>query len=290
LEINALLREGVRRMGSREYLNPTLDSVLLLSYLLNVDKIYIYTHGREEVSSEIVDKFFSFVEKRREGYPMNYILKEKEFMGLKFYIEEGVLIPRPDTEILVEYILNMIEEKFGSSPLNIVDIGAGSGCISLSLAWYIKNAFVYSIDIDDKALKVTGENIKRLGLSSKVKLLKSDLFEGIKSLQLEGKIDIIVSNPPYIPPKVIETLQPEVKDYEPRGALDGGEDGLCYYRRIIPDSKVYLKNNGIVAFEIGFDQGEDVRNIFLREGFSKVDILKDLQGLDRVIVGTFEGD
>jgi len=277
-------------MGSREYLNPTLDSVLLLSYLLNVDKIYIYTHGREEVSSEIVDKFFSFVEKRREGYPMNYILKEKEFMGLKFYIEEGVLIPRPDTEILVEYILNMIEEKFGSSPLNIVDIGAGSGCISLSLAWYIKNAFVYSIDIDDKALKVTGENIKRLGLSSKVKLLKSDLFEGIKSLQLEGKIDIIVSNPPYIPPKVIETLQPEVKDYEPRGALDGGEDGLCYYRRIIPDSKVYLKNNGIVAFEIGFDQGEDVRNIFLREGFSKVDILKDLQGLDRVIVGTFEGD
>lgn len=290
MEINALLREGVRRMGSREYLNPTLDSVLLLSYLLNVDKIYIYTHGREEVSSEIVDKFFSFVEKRREGYPMNYILKEKEFMGLKFYIEEGVLIPRPDTEILVEYILNMIEEKFGSSPLNIVDIGAGSGCISLSLAWYIKNAFVYSIDIDDKALKVTGENIKRLGLSSKVKLLKSDLFEGIKSLQLEGKIDIIVSNPPYIPPKVIETLQPEVKDYEPRGALDGGEDGLCYYRRIIPDSKVYLKNNGIVAFEIGFDQGEDVRNIFLREGFSKVDILKDLQGLDRVIVGTFEGD
>ena len=290
MEINALLREGVRRMGSREYLNPTLDSVLLLSYLLNVDKIYIYTHGREEVSSEIVDKFFSFVEKRREGYPMNYILKEKEFMGLKFYIEEGVLIPRPDTEILVEYILNMIEEKFGSSPLNIVDIGAGSGCISLSLAWYIKNAFVYSIDIDDKALKVTGENIKRLGLSSKVKLLKSDLFEGIKSLQLEGKIDIIVSNPPYIPPKVIETLQPEVKDYEPRRALDGGEDGLDYYRRIIPDSKVYLKNNGIVAFEIGFDQGEDVRNIFLREGFSKVDILKDLQGLDRVIVGTFEGD
>ena len=290
MEINALLREGVRRMGSREYLNPTLDSVLLLSYLLNVDKIYIYTHGREEVSSEIVDKFFSFVEKRREGYPMNYILKEKEFMGLKFYIEEGVLIPRPDTEILVEYILNMIEEKFGSSPLNIVDIGAGSGCISLSLAWYIKNAFVYSIDIDDKALKVTGENIKRLGLSSKVKLLKSDLFEGIKSLQLEGKIDIIVSNPPYIPPKVIETLQPEVKDYEPRRALDGGEDGLDYYRRIIPDSKVYLKDNGIVAFEIGFDQGEDVRNIFLREGFSKVDILKDLQGLDRVIVGTFEGD
>ena len=290
MEINALLREGVRRMGSREYLNPTLDSVLLLSYLLNVDKIYIYTHGGEEVSSEIVDKFFSLVEKRREGYPMNYILKEKEFMGLKFYIEEGVLIPRPDTEILVEYILNMIEEKFGSSPLNIVDIGAGSGCISLSLAWYIKNAFVYSIDIDDKALKVTGENIKRLGLSSKVKLLKSDLFEGIKSLQLEGKIDIIVSNPPYIPPKVIETLQPEVKDYEPRRALDGGEDGLDYYRRIIPDSKVYLKDNGIVAFEIGFDQGEDVRNIFLREGFSKVDILKDLQGLDRVIVGTFEGD
>lgn len=290
MEINAVLREGVRRMGSREYLNPTLDSVLLLSYLLNVDKIYIYTHGGEEVSSEIVDKFFSLVEKRREGYPMNYILKEKEFMGLKFYIEEGVLIPRPDTEILVEYILNMIGERFGSSPLNIVDIGAGSGCISLSLAWYIKNAFVYSIDIDDKALKVTGENIERLGLSSKVKLLKGDIFEGIKSLQLEGKIDIIVSNPPYIPPKVIETLQPEVKDYEPRRALDGGEDGLDYYRRIIPDSKVYLKDNGIVAFEIGFDQGDDVRNIFLREGFSKVDILKDLQGLDRVIVSTFEGD
>lgn len=290
MEINALLREGVRRMGNREYLNPTLDSVLLLSYLLNVDKIYIYTHGGEEVSSEIVDKFFSLVEKRREGYPVNYILKEKEFMGLKFYVEEGVLIPRPDTEILVEYILNAIEEKFGDAPLNIVDIGAGSGCISLSLAWYIKNAFVYSIDIDDKALQVTGKNIERLGLSSRVKLLKGDLFEGIKSLQLEGKIDIIVSNPPYIPPKVIETLQPEVKDYEPRRALDGGEDGLDYYRRITPDSKVYLKNNGIVAFEIGFDQGEDVKNIFLREGFNKVDILKDLQGLDRVVVGIFEGD
>ena len=276
---------GVDKLGVREYLNPTLDALLILEFLLNVDRSYLYTHGDRVVSDEIVDKYVYFIEKRKIGYPLNYLLKEKDFYDLSFYIDEGVLVPRPDTEILVDWIINTAIEKYPNRPINIVDLGTGSGCIGITLAYHLKNAVIYAVDLDNKALEVTEKNILRYKLNNRVVLCNGDMFDGIKSLQLEGKVDIIVSNPPYIPSQVIEGLQVEVRKYEPRKALDGGSDGLDFYRRIIPESKTYLNKSGILAFEIGYSQGEIVKKLFIEEGFCNVEIIKDLQGLDRVVVG-----
>ena len=285
MEINELLKLGVKELGKREYLDPISESIIILSYLQNVDKSYIYTHGNEEVNKEIVDKFLDFIEKRKEGWPLSYILKEKEFYGLNFYIEEGVLVPRPDTEILVEWIINKVNEEFKNEYLDIVELGTGSGCIALTLAYYLENIKVFAVDIDDKALKVAKINRDKFKLNNKVKFYKGDLFNGIKTLQLEGKVDIIVSNPPYIPTEDISKLQIEVREHEPKNALDGGESGFSYYEKIVPDSKEYLKREGILAVEIGYNQGIYVKRLFNENGFKDIYIIKDFQGLDRVVVG-----
>jgi len=284
VEINRLLKIGVDKIKDRPYSNPVLEAVLVLGELLNVDKTYIYTHGEEKVPQPLVDRFLELMDKRKEGYPIQYLINKREFMGLDFYVEEGVLIPRQDTEILVEYVLDYIDEKYGDSPINILDLGIGSGAISLSLAYYRKNATVYGVDIHDTPLKVANINKERFRLDN-VKLYKGDLFEGIEGLGLEGKFHIIASNPPYIARKDIDSLQREVKDYEPIEALYGGEDGLDYYRRIIPDSKKYLREEGLLVLEIGFDQGKDVVHMMEEEGFKEVKVIKDLQGLDRVVSG-----
>ncbi len=283
MEINTLLKKGVEILGNREYSEPVLEVVFLLSNLLGVDETHIYTYGEKEVPKAIEEEFLEKIALRKKGYPLQYILKEVEFMGLKFYVNEGVLIPRQDTEILVEYILNIMDEK---KEYTIIELGTGSGCISLSLANYFKGKVsIYGVDINDEALKIAKKNLEDLKLENKVKLLKGDLFQGIESLQLEKKVDIIISNPPYIPNKTIEGLQDEVKKYEPIEALDGGEDGLNFYRRIIPESRKYLKKSGLVALEIGYDQGEKVSSLFKYEGYENIRIIKDLQGLDRVVVG-----
>ncbi len=287
MEINSLLKRGVEIIGDRKYSNPQLEATLVLCKLLDVDKVYIYTHGKDRVSQQIVDKFLKLMEKRATGYPIQYILKEKEFMGLEFYIEEGVLIPRPDTEILVEYVLDYIDERYQDQPINFLDLGIGSGAIALSVAYYRRNVKVYGVDIEDMPLKVGHINKERFKLDN-VNLYKGDLFGGIEGLDLEEKLHIIASNPPYIPKGEIENLQGEVKDYEPIDALAGGEDGLDFYREIIPKSKKYLQPEGLLIFEIGFDQGSRVKDIFIEEGFQGIQILKDLQGLDRVILGTME--
>ncbi len=285
MEINTLLKKGVEILGNRQYSEPILEVVLLLSNLLEVDETYIYTYGNEEVSKVIEKEFLEKIALRKKGYPLQYILEEVEFMGLKFYVNDGVLIPRQDTEILVEYILDILEENI-EKEYTIVELGTGSGCISLSLANYHRGkSLIYSVDINDKALEIAKKNLNRMDLGTKVKLLKGDLFQGIKPLQLEGKVDIILSNPPYIPSKTIESLQDEVKKYEPMEALDGGEDGLDFYRRIIPESKKYLNKSGILVFEIGYDQGEKVSSLFKDEGYENIKIIKDLQGLNRVVVG-----
>lgn len=284
MEINKLLEKGVDLIKDREFGNPVLEAILILSNLLNVDKTYIYTHGKDEVSQEVGDKYLKLMDKRASGYPVQYILKEREFMGLDFYIEEGVLVPRPDTEILVEYIIEYIKEEYGKKRINILDLGIGSGAISLSLAYYCRNAEVYGLDIGDIPLKVANINKERFNLNN-VNFYKGDLFKAIEGLNLEGQFHIIASNPPYIPREEIVKLQDEVKDFEPRLALDGGEDGLDFYRRITPKSKTYLIKGGLLIYEIGYDQGEAVRDILTKEGFQRVSILKDLQGLDRVIFG-----
>lgn len=284
--INELLTLGLDILKKEEFNNPSLEVRLVLSKLLNVDKSYIYSYGERQISKDIENEFIKIITKRAEGYPIQYILGEKEFMGLDFYLEEGVLIPRPDTEILVEYIIEFINKNYGKEKINILDLGIGSGAISLSIAKYCPHTFVYGVDIGDIPIKVANINKDRFDLSN-VEFLQGDLFEPIYKLNLENNLHIIVSNPPYIPKEEIEKLQREVRFFEPKLALDGGIDGLHYYRKITRDAKNFLIDNGLLIYEIGYNQGRDVSNILDNEGYENINILKDLQGLDRVVMGSW---
>lgn len=284
MEIKELLKLGADKIKGRQYGNPILEATLLLGKLLKVDKVYIYTHGDEEVPNFIVDKYFEMIDKRKEGYPIQYIINEREFMGLDFYVEEGVLIPRPDTEILVEYVLDYIDKTHGEEEIDVLDIGIGSGAIGISIAYYRKNANVYGVDISQRALDISNINKERFNLKN-ISIFKSNLFENIDR---NRKFHIIASNPPYISKKDISTLQEEVRNFEPIIALDGGEDGLDFYRRIIPESRDYLYSNGLIILEIGYEQSKDVSNIMRNVGFKHIETLKDLQGLDRVVLGIKE--
>ena len=286
--ISSLLEKGIDILGKGDYFNPLLDAQILLSHLLDVDKIYLYTHSRDIVEERTVGEFLKLIELRKSRYPLQYIIGKQEFMGLDFKVKEGVLVPRPDTEILVESIIDIVEKGyFGErETINIADIGTGSGAITLSLAHFIKNAFVYSVDISKKALEVANENAKSLSLESRVKFLNGNILEPLYDEKLEKSIDILVSNPPYIPTKVIEKLQIEVSTYEPKLALDGGSDGLEFYRKIIEGSSQLIRKNGIIAFEIGHDQAEDIKKILIQNGnFKDIETITDLSGLDRVVIG-----
>lgn len=260
---------------------PKLDTEILLQKALgNVDRLYIQLNLDKKLSDEELDLFNNMMEDRLNGRPIAYIVNHREFMGLDFYVEEGVLIPRPDTEALVEEVIELAENK---EDLNIVDIGTGSGAISVSLAKYINKSHVYSLDISDKALDIGKKNAISNKVESKIDFIKSDLFTSIKDKGL--LLDIVVSNPPYIRRDDIKTLHTQVKDYEPYIALEGGEDGLDFYRAITEQSIDYLKENGILAFEVGHDQADDVCSIMSENGFNNIYTKKDLQGIDRVVIG-----
>lgn len=280
--INDLIRMGFEKLSSREFSNPQLEVRLILAKLLDVDKSFIYAYGDKEVSEDVKHSFVNLIEKRAQGYPFQYLVHEKEFMGLDFYVEEGVLVPRPDTEALVEYVLEYIKSKHKDENINVLDLGVGSGAISLSIAYYAPNTTVYGVDIDDIPIKVANINKNKFNLSN-VKFLKGSLFEPLKEIALKEKFQIVASNPPYIPNAEIEKLQVEVKTYEPRLALDGGEDGLDFYREISAKAKKYLVENGLLIFEIGYNQAQSVKEILTIEGYKDIYILKDLQGHDRVI-------
>lgn len=282
--ISELLNKGVTLIEGKEYSDPILESILVLSTILNVDRTYVYTHLDKEVSQASQERFISIMEKRKAGHPLQYLLKEKQFMGLDFYVEEGVLIPRPETEIMVEYIIDYIEKNYGVKQVNVLDIGIGSGAISLSIAKYLENTRVYGIDIGYIPIKVANINKDRFGLEN-VEFYQGDLFEPLESAGVKEKFHIIISNPPYIKSKDIEKLQEEVRNFEPMLALDGGEDGLVFYRKITAQSKGYLKSKGMLIYEIGYDQGLDVKEILIEEGFKDISILKDYQGHDRVVLG-----
>ena len=217
---------------------------------------------------------------RLKGRPIAYIVENREFMGLDFYVKEGVLIPRPDTETLVEELIDICKAK---ENLHILDIGTGSGAITISLAKYLPTSMVKSLDISDIPLEVGKQNAITNGVSERIEFIKSDLFNSIENTDM--KFDVIVSNPPYIPKCDIDTLHTQVKDYEPYNALEGGEDGLDFYRKITAQSKKYIKENGILAYEVGHDQAKDVAEIMVNNGYTNIYTKKDLQGIDRVVIG-----
>lgn len=282
--IGELLKIGMTLIEGKEYTDPILESILVLSRLLDVDKSYVYVHLDDEVGEDIEHRFICIMKKRKEGYPLQYIFKEREFMGLDFYVEEGVLIPRPETELMVEYIIEYIDKNYKDQNIKVLDIGSGSGAISISIGKYCPNTRVYGVDIGDVPIKVSNINRDNYGLSN-VSFHKGNIFEPLEKLDIDDEFQIIASNPPYIRSRDIETLQVDVREFEPRLALDGGADGLIFYREISSKGKRYLKHGGMLIYEIGYDQGNDIREILLEQGFSNISILKDFQGHDRVIIG-----
>ena len=249
------------------------DAWLLLEAVLGCTRNDLFMRPEMELSKEQEEKLQEFLEKRISRIPLQQILGVQYFCGLPFRVTEDVLCPRQDTEVLVEEAMKRIRPG-----ARILDLCTGSGCILLSLLYLTKGCQGTGSDLSEKALEVAGDNAKNLGIDCE--LIRGDLFENIKE-----RFDMIISNPPYIATKEIETLMPEVRDHEPRMALDGMEDGLYFYRKIIGSASDYLKDDGWLIFEIGYDQGEAVSTMMKREGFDQVQVIKDLAGLDRVVAG-----
>lgn len=261
---------------------PRLDVELFLQKVLGgVDRIYIHLNLNKELTDEQRNEFIQYINDRINGRPVAYIVGNREFMGLDFFVKEGVLIPRPDTETLVEEMIDICKNK--KEEIKILDIGTGSGAITVSLAKYIENSKITSFDISEIPLEVGKINAINNQVDKKIEFVKSDVFSAIKDTNI--KFDVIVSNPPYIPRKDIEDLHTQVKDYEPYNALEGGEDGLDFYRQITRESVDYIKQDGILAYEVGHDQAEDVARIMENYGYTKIYKKKDIQGIDRVVIG-----
>lgn len=278
--VGALLRSGRRFLLDNGQQKDTagLDASLLLGHILKMDRGALLTHPELETGAGAAELFKKLLLERSQGRPVQYILNTCEFMGLSLYVDENVLIPRPDTETLAEKALEYLKE--GDS---VLDMCTGSGCVAVSLARYGPGLKITGTDISQDALAVAKRNADLNGQGLKINWIKSNLFEAVPE---KMKFDIIVSNPPYIPTEEIEALMPNVKSFEPRLALDGGADGLKFYRRIAEDGREFLRHGGRMLLEIGYDQASSVRKIMGEAGYSGVEVFRDLAGHDRVILGT----
>lgn len=272
-----LYETGKDRLEKAGIQEAALDARLLLEEVCRTNRNTLLVHGDRAVTEEEETQFRIFIERRSTHEPLQQITGWQEFMGLRFSVTEDVLVPRQDTETLVEEVMRYLRDG-----MEILDVCTGSGCILLSLLRYSNGCRGVGCDISEKALAVAGQNAKELGISAQ--FIQSDLFESI-----EGRFEYIVSNPPYIRKDMIPTLMEEVRDHEPLIALDGGEDGLDFYRKITREATEHLYSGGMLFFEIGYDQGEAVKLLMEEEGYEEVTVSQDLAGLDRVVYGTFNG-
>ncbi|MCI1945294.1 peptide chain release factor N(5)-glutamine methyltransferase [Clostridium luticellarii] len=283
-KINELLKYGYELLKKQKINSYILDVQLLLGKAINKDRLFLFINGDYEITEEEAENYYGYLKLREKKMPVKYILGECEFMGLNFKVRPGVLIPRPDTEILVECALKEIERSNFS---DICDLCCGTGAIGLSIAKFIDYVDVKCSDISPTALQVTAENMRRFLLQEKVQVIKSDLLQYF--IENEMKFNMVVSNPPYIKISMIDTLMDDVKNYEPYEALCGGEDGLEFYRRIAVESLKVLEDDGVIMLEIGDDERDSVSSILRESGFENICCIKDLSGKDRVIsavVGT----
>lgn len=276
-----VISELTRKIQSALGDNARFEAEMIVMAALNITREKMITDRHREVTNEEYEKAMTMTAQREMGEPLQYILGSTEFMSLEFFVRDGVLIPRADTETLVEAVLNTLSREKAYS---VLDICTGSGCIGISLAHYRENVTADLIDISDTAIETAKKNIRRNGMQERVNVYKCDILKEYP----DRKYDIIVSNPPYIESDTIQTLQTEVRDYEPHLALDGGKDGLTFYRRIIEIAPKLLNKNGFLAFEIGYNQGAAVSELMTE--FSEVEIIKDLCGNDRVVIGRLKGD
>lgn len=281
LTLTQLYRDGAKRLEEAGIGDAVLDAWYLLEYVTGISKAMYYADPDREILAEDAKQYETYIDERSKHIPLQHITGEQEFMGYPFYVNEHVLIPRQDTEILVEEAMKMIRPG-----MKILDMCTGSGCILLSILkmgrerYYISDLKGTGVDISKEALLVAERNREHLNVDAA--LIQSNLFENISE---NDRYDMIVSNPPYIQTSVIEELEEEVRLHDPYIALDGKEDGLFFYRKIIENAEKYLKPQGCLLFEIGYDQAEPVGKLMEKAGFGQIIVKKDLAGLDRVVSG-----
>jgi len=278
MNIQNAIRKGIIILSEKKIKTAELDSEILMSKAINKEKKFIILNFNNEIPKENLNIFNDLVNQRSKGKPIAYLLKKKEFWKNEFVVDRNVLIPRPDTEILVEQALELTKNK---NKLNLLDVGVGSGCILLSILNEKKNFYGTGIDICGKSLSICRVNSHKLGLKKRVKLFKSN----IDNFQY-GKYDLIISNPPYIKKYDLKCLEKDVIGFEPKQALDGGIEGLSEIRKVISKSSELIKKNGFLILEIGFDQKNRVKQLLQNKGFYIKKIVKDLSGHDRCIVST----
>lgn len=284
-DLNSVLFSGIKLLSENEsILSPRLDAEILLCHLLNLERIDLVLKKDMVLSDEMYSAFSAYIERRCKNEPVSYITGEKEFMSLTFRVLPGVLIPRPETELLVEQIADVFREH--PAPL-VLDLCTGSGAIAVSLAHYLEKASVVAVDKFDVCVKTAKQNAENLGVSERVKIIKADVFQ---ELPIDKKFDCIVSNPPYIEKEVLSTLPKDVKNHEPMYALDGGKDGLDFYRRITDVADSLLKPGGLLAFEIGYDQGKSVPDLIEEtKAYEDIQTSKDYAGQDRIVTAYKKG-
>ena len=278
MNIENTLNQGISILKANNIRNPHLDSEILLSVSINKDKKHIILNSKEILNSKQLESFNSFIERRKKGEPIAYLINKKEFWKDEFYVNKDVLIPRPDTELIIEQVLKIYSKQ---SQLQVLDIGTGSGCILLSILMERSNFYGTGIDISKKSIKVSKFNAKQLNLTNRVKFFHSsvDNFNN-------GKYDDIVSNPPYIEQLSLKYLEKDVVNFEPKLALSGGFDGFSKIRKVINKASILIKKNGKFILEIGFNQKNKVIKILKEEGFYVNKAIKDYGNNDRCIIST----
>lgn len=273
-----LLKDAVRRLADAGIDTPLLDAQSIMASVLGCSRLAVIAHPNRELSPADLDRFLSMIGKREARFPLAYLTGKREFYGLEIEVTPDVLVPRPETETLVDECIKRLAERAAL----IADIGIGSGAIAIALAASLPQARVYATDNSAKALKVARANIEKHQLSDRVVVMDGDLLCPLRNAGVV--LDAVVSNPPYIPSAEIETLQPEIRLYEPRAALDGGMDGLDMYRRLLPDALPLLSERGFVAVEVGAGQADCVRNIAAECGYRNIETARDPAGIERVVV------
>ena len=282
-QLKLLLDKSVKYLEKNDIQEGKLIAEIVFSHVLNIDRMMLFTKYRDDIEDEEIEKIRYFIQKiGREKFPVQYLLNEQEFYGRKFYVDKGVLIPRQDTEILVEKMIDTLKDKVLKNEIHpkILDIGVGSGIIGITAALEIESSYVLGVDISDKALETAQKNKEILKVSN-IKFLKSDLFENVEFREF----DMIVSNPPYISLNEVGIMSDDTLLHEPSEALFAENDGLYFYYEICQKASDYLADFGYLLFEIGYKKGKNVAKIMASSGFKNIEVVKDLAGLDRVVIG-----
>jgi release factor glutamine methyltransferase len=283
ITIAEAIREGARRLAESGLTEEVRTSGSLLRHLLGVDRTQILTRSNEQIPAETYQTFLELVARRGRGEPLQYITGHQEFYGLDFVVTPDVLIPRPETEFLVEKVIALTKEIPRSTQPFIVDVGTGSGCIAVTLATHLPSSKFLATDISRAALEVARRNAELHGVEQRIEFVEGDLLEPLKTRELQDAVDIIASNPPYVVEGRPEFVQREVLDWEPHLALFGGPDGLDFYRRLLSGIGQYLKRGGFAVIEIGYSQLSDISGLVSSSSLDLVEVTRDLQGIPRTL-------